>query len=246
MIWIDSSAWTEFLRDTDSRVCNRVDKLPDADIASCDVIRVDVPAGARNERQFHELRRLLADSAILRIALADHDDATALFRQCRQQRKSVPKLTDCLIAPTAMREDMAVLRYDRKFDLLARCSGLRINGPHRQGLADSLRFVRGRGGESLADEVRPALRREEVSASHQSWSQDCGCHKTHRAPVFGTAASASRGHTEPLRSTGQGASARLPKYATANVDGGIAHVGTQNQVWKQSRCRNGTGDGKRA
>ena len=47
MILVDTSAWIEFLRDTGSPVCNRVDELLEAELAICDPIRMEVLAGAR-------------------------------------------------------------------------------------------------------------------------------------------------------------------------------------------------------
>ena len=46
MILVDTSAWIEFLRDTGSTVCNRVEVLIESEIAICDAIRMEVLAGA--------------------------------------------------------------------------------------------------------------------------------------------------------------------------------------------------------
>ncbi|CAN5171387.1 hypothetical protein BH18ACT4_BH18ACT4_05220 [soil metagenome] len=46
MILVDTSAWVEFLRDTNSPVCTYVDSLLDGDIATCLPIRMEVLAGA--------------------------------------------------------------------------------------------------------------------------------------------------------------------------------------------------------
>jgi len=49
MILIDSSAWIEYLRDTGSAACQRVDELlaTDASIATCDTVLMEIPASAR-------------------------------------------------------------------------------------------------------------------------------------------------------------------------------------------------------
>ena len=65
MILIDTSAWVEFLRDTGSATCSRVDALLDDEIAICDAIRMEVLAGARDERHLQALRRLLALATVL-------------------------------------------------------------------------------------------------------------------------------------------------------------------------------------
>ena len=58
MILVDTSAWIEFLRDTGSTVCNRVEVLTESEIAICDAIRMEVLPGARNESHLSSLRRL--------------------------------------------------------------------------------------------------------------------------------------------------------------------------------------------
>ena len=65
MVLIDTSAWIEFLRDTGSPICQRVDELLAAEIAICDPIRMEVLAGARDEAHLLNLRRLLARAVVL-------------------------------------------------------------------------------------------------------------------------------------------------------------------------------------
>ena len=127
MILIDTSAWIEFLRDTGSPVCQRVDDLLGADIATCDVVRMEVLAGARNERHLQQLRRLLARASILPIQPVDYDAAAALYRACRARGRTVRKLIDCLIAAVAIRGDASVLHLDADFDSLAQHTALRVD-----------------------------------------------------------------------------------------------------------------------
>ena len=51
MIMVDTSAWIEYLRDTRSTVCEAVDALLGDDLAVCDVIGMEVLAGARDEQR---------------------------------------------------------------------------------------------------------------------------------------------------------------------------------------------------
>ena len=44
MILVDTSAWIEFLRDTGSPVCRRVDALLASTIVVCDPVRMEVLA----------------------------------------------------------------------------------------------------------------------------------------------------------------------------------------------------------
>jgi hypothetical protein len=129
VILIYTSAWIEFLRDTGSPVCIRVDKLLGEDIATCDPIRMEVLAGARDERHLGELRRLLARATVFPTKSIDYEDAASLFRSCRRKDDTVTKLIDCLIASVAFRSDIPLLHADRDFDVLTRHTDLRVDQP---------------------------------------------------------------------------------------------------------------------
>jgi predicted nucleic acid-binding protein len=129
VILVDTSAWVEFLRDTGSPVCNRVDALIDGDIAICHPIRMEVLAGARDERHLTSLRGLLARVSLLPTEPVDYEEAAALYRACRRRGETVRKLIDCLIAATAVRTSTPVLHADHDFDVLARHSDLHIERP---------------------------------------------------------------------------------------------------------------------
>lgn len=127
MILIDTSAWIEFLRDTRSSVCERVDKLLESRIATCDAVRMEVLAGARDQEHLEQLRRLLARATLLPTESIDFDTAAAVYRSCRSQGKTVRKLIDCLIAAVAMRASVPLLHMDQDFTAIAAATGLRID-----------------------------------------------------------------------------------------------------------------------
>ena len=126
MILIDTSAWVEFLRDTGSTVCERVDALLGEEIATCHPVRMEVLAGASDERHLRELRGLLARAAVLPTPPAHYETAAALYRACRTQGQTVRKLMDCLIAAHAIDADIELLHSDSDYEVLARCSSLRL------------------------------------------------------------------------------------------------------------------------
>lgn len=126
MILIDTSAWIEFLRDTGSVICQRVDAELQNEIATCDAVRMEVLAGARDELHLQSLRRLLACAIIIPTDPTHYEEAAALFRLCRRQGGSVRKLIDCLIAAVAIRASVPILHRDADFDVLARHAGLAV------------------------------------------------------------------------------------------------------------------------
>lgn len=127
MILVDTSAWVEFLRDTGSPVCQEVDRLLGAEIATCDVVLMEVLAGARDEHHLTQLRGLLGRTVSMNVLPLDYDHAAALYRGCRRSGETVRKLVDCLIAAVAIREGAEVLHADADFAVLARHTTLRTS-----------------------------------------------------------------------------------------------------------------------
>ena len=127
MILVDTSAWVEFLRNSGSPVCDAVSDLLDDDLATCDVIVMEVLAGARDDLHLVALRRLLARARLLPLTSADYDRAAALHRACRQRGTTPRSLVDCLIASVALRADAEILHADRDFTLLADQTSLRLH-----------------------------------------------------------------------------------------------------------------------
>jgi predicted nucleic acid-binding protein len=127
LILVDTSAWVEFLRDTGSPACMRVDELLAGGLATCDPIRMELLAGARNESHLGDLRRLLARAAAAEMLPVDYETAAALSRSCRRGGETVRKLIDCLIGAVAIRVDAPVLHADSDFDVLARHTPLRLD-----------------------------------------------------------------------------------------------------------------------
>lgn len=128
MILVDTSAWVEFLRDTGTPVCTRVDELLDGEIATCDPIRMEVLAGARDENHLNDLRRLLARASVIDLVPGDYEDAAAIYRTCRRRGETVRRLIDCLIGAIAIRAEVPVLQADSDFDVLARHTSLQLAG----------------------------------------------------------------------------------------------------------------------
>ncbi len=120
MILVDTSAWIEFLRDTSSPVCDRVQRELSLDIAITDSILMEVLAGARDDLHLLQLRRLLARGARLSTQPADFEQAAVLYRQCRKNGETVRKLVDCLIAAISIRNTIPLLHQDQDFEVLAR------------------------------------------------------------------------------------------------------------------------------
>ena len=130
MILADSSAWIEFLRATGSDVHLRLRGLVErrAELATTEVVLMEVLTGARSDREREDLRRLLYGRCTL-LPLegpADYERAADLYRQCRRGGETIRTLTDCLIAVVAIRAGIVLLHRDGDFDAIARHTSLRV------------------------------------------------------------------------------------------------------------------------
>jgi predicted nucleic acid-binding protein len=128
VILADTSAWIEFLRATGSDANVRLRGLIERDqLATTDVVLMEVLAGARDDGHRDRLRALLARCEFVPLAgPRDYEDAADVYRACRQAGDTVGALTDCLIASVAMRAGLSVLHTDRDFDAIARHAPLEL------------------------------------------------------------------------------------------------------------------------
>jgi predicted nucleic acid-binding protein len=128
VIVADTSAWIEFLRGTGSGVNSRVRELLETDdLATTDVVLMELLAGARDDVHRNTLRALLGRCEFLATeGPRDYEDAAALYRTCRQAGDTVRALTDCLIASVAIRHGAALLHLDRDFEAIAHQAPLEL------------------------------------------------------------------------------------------------------------------------
>jgi predicted nucleic acid-binding protein len=129
VILVASSAWVEFLRATGGpahlRVRSALQEV--ADLACTDVIVMEILAGARDDADRDRLRRLLYGLEFLPVeGPADYESAAELYRLCRRGGETPRKLSDCLIAAVAIRNDTELLCGDADFLAIARHAPLRL------------------------------------------------------------------------------------------------------------------------
>jgi predicted nucleic acid-binding protein len=129
VILVDSSAWVEFLRATGRPVHQRLRAAlrEGAELACTDVVLMEILAGARDEPDRDRLRRLLFGFEFLAVdGPVDHESAADLYRLCRRGGETPRKLTDCLIAAVAIRNEVELLCEDADFHAIARHSPLQL------------------------------------------------------------------------------------------------------------------------
>ena len=126
---IDTSAWVEYLRATQSPTHHtlRSAVASDAQIATPAPVLMELLAGCAAELAARKIQHLLARFEILEVAgLADFEDAALIQRTCRRKGETVRSLMDCLIAAITLREQRPLLTVDRDFDVISRHVGLHL------------------------------------------------------------------------------------------------------------------------
>jgi predicted nucleic acid-binding protein len=126
VILADTSAWVEYLRATGSEAHLRLRALLERDqLATTDVVLMEVLVGARDTDHHDRLRRLLLRCAFVATeGPRDYEDAAEISRACRQAGETVRNVADCLIASVAIRARMPVLHADADFAAIARHTNL--------------------------------------------------------------------------------------------------------------------------
>jgi predicted nucleic acid-binding protein len=125
----DTSAWVEYLRRTGSQVNHRMRQLleDDSPIATCDVVMMELAAGARSSAHRRELHRLLSRCRLLPVRpLFDYETAARIYQRCRQSGVTPRSLSDCLVATVAIGNDVPLLHADADFDRMAPVIGLQL------------------------------------------------------------------------------------------------------------------------
>ena len=128
---IDTSAWVEYLRDSNSATCNEVDRLLNFEPAICDPVRMELLAGARDEQHVAQLEKLLARATVIKTESIDYDNAAAIYRACRKLGVTIRAQIDCLIAAIAIRTNTKIIHHDSDFDAIAQVTKLKIHPAKR-------------------------------------------------------------------------------------------------------------------
>jgi predicted nucleic acid-binding protein len=129
VILVDSSAWIELFRATGSPAHLQLRSALDSQavLATADVVLMEVLAGARDDADRDWLRRLLYSQHFLPTdGPADYESAAELYRLCRKGGETPRRLTDCLIAAIAIRNEAELLCEDADFLAIARHTQLRL------------------------------------------------------------------------------------------------------------------------
>jgi predicted nucleic acid-binding protein len=122
VILVDSTVWIELLRNRETMPVARLRKLLDlGEAAASPVIAQEVLQGATNPRSFGKLRKYFMGIPLLGAhrMVELHIAAAELYARARWRAITPRSPHDCLIAVTALEEDVPLLHDDSDFEHLA-------------------------------------------------------------------------------------------------------------------------------
>lgn len=134
MYLLDTSAWIQYLRDTNSPTCNEVDRLLHeypADVHFTEPVIMELLAGATTPTRLEQVDKAVNGLPLLAVdAFLDYRAAAAASRASRQNGHPVRSIVDCLIAAVASRTGAALVHQDRDYEYLSEIlPDLRLHQP---------------------------------------------------------------------------------------------------------------------
>lgn len=129
MILIDSSVWIAFFNGSEGSAVSALEMLIDneEEVYLSEYILTEVLQGFREDREYEAARLCLLRFPIARLRDTDsYLEAAQLYRHCRRQGITIRKTLDCLIACTAMENELYLLHQDSDFDRIASICPLKI------------------------------------------------------------------------------------------------------------------------
>jgi len=128
VILVDTSAWIEFLRDTDDPVVAELAEAIESgtEVAITEPIVMELLAGATSPQLERSIGALVNGLPVVPVdGPLDYRAAAQLSVASRRNGRPIRSLVDCLIAAVALRRGLTVLHRDRDFEFLAQISPLR-------------------------------------------------------------------------------------------------------------------------
>ena len=129
---VDTSAWIEYLRRTESPVnlALRHAVRTGSAIATPAPVVMELLTGCRNETEERDLLKLLGRFEILVPgSLGQFQSAARIYRTCRRAGWTIRSTVDCLVAAAALDARRPLLARNRDFDTIARHTELELVVP---------------------------------------------------------------------------------------------------------------------
>jgi predicted nucleic acid-binding protein len=130
MVLVDTSILIDYLRGTDNVAVGRFQQILDNNVpfGISPLTYLEVLQGTRTEKDFATVKSYLETHRFF--GLQDEKESYAaaarIYFDCRKKGITINSTVDCLIAQTAIENDLALLHNDADFDRIRKVAPLRI------------------------------------------------------------------------------------------------------------------------
>jgi predicted nucleic acid-binding protein len=129
MILVDTSIWIDFLRGENSLERRILHKLieDEEEISITGIILMEILQGIKDDKKHQITKNYLLEFPMYEPSGNDtYIDAARIYRECRNNGKTIRSTIDCIIAAICLENDLSVLHKDRDYDIIHECTGLKV------------------------------------------------------------------------------------------------------------------------
>lgn len=130
MVLVDTSVIIDYLRNVENRPVVMLQYILDNNIpfGINSFIFLEVLQGAKSEKDFEKTKRYLGTQKFygLKDPIESYAGAARIYFACRRKGITVRSSVDCLVAQTAIENNLFLLHNDSDFDRIAAVAGLKF------------------------------------------------------------------------------------------------------------------------
>ena len=132
MVLVDTSILIDFLRGAENAAVGRFQQILDSNIpfGISPLTYLEVLQGTRTDKDYATVKSYLETQRFF--GLLDQKESSAaaarIYFACRRKGITINSTVDCLIAQTAIENDLTLLHNDADFDRMRKVAPLRIYG----------------------------------------------------------------------------------------------------------------------
>ena len=129
MVIVDTSVWIDFFNGKENECVYKLESLKekDIDIFTTGIIVTEILSGFKEERDVNLAAELLKNLPFVNPVYPDtYIKAASIYRTGRRKGITIRKIIDCLIAQSAIENNLLLLHKDEDFNQIAGFTELKI------------------------------------------------------------------------------------------------------------------------
>lgn len=130
MVLVDTSVLIDYLRGSKNSASDKFQFILDSDVpfGITSLIYQELLQGAKTEKEFSELKNYLGTQVFYEVkdTKTSSENAAKIYFKSRKKGQQISSTIDCLIAQTAIENDLVLLHNDKDFEKIAAVAKLKL------------------------------------------------------------------------------------------------------------------------